>query len=95
MSNAFETLGLTDTATADEVKLRWRALASVNHPDRGGDSQEFDRLRKAYNQALAEASAPKPCSPCGGTGFVSIQQGWVSTKLNCSTCHGTGLIEEA
>jgi DnaJ-class molecular chaperone len=94
MANAFETLGLSNTATADEVKLRWRSLASTHHPDRGGDAQEFDRLRKAYNEALAEAEEPKPCSPCGGTGFVTVQSGWVSTKLNCSTCHGTGLIEE-
>lgn len=86
----FTDLGLTPEATADEVKAAWRQLASTNHPDRGGDPINFDRLRKAYREALACAEAPKPCTTCRGEGTVRRSHGWSTIDLVCDYCGGTG-----
>jgi DnaJ-class molecular chaperone len=88
----FEILGLSETATLTEVKVAWRQLAMVHHPDKGGDATEFSRLRKAYDQALAEASAPKFCDVCRGTGKVKQISGWSSIDLVCSACQGAGSL---
>lgn len=90
MSNPFAALGLPPDATASAVKEAWRGLASVHHPDHGGDAAEFHRLRQAYQEALALAEAPKPCPTCHGRKYNLIQQGWASVKLVCGTCHGSG-----
>lgn len=97
MSDAFKQLGLAPTASAVEVKQAWRQLATIHHPDKGGDAAEFSRLRKAYSEALAEASAPKPCTKCGGNGKVQHANGWASVDMLCNRCEGSGHepVEEA
>lgn len=86
----FEQLGLSSEASTEEVKDAWRRLASIHHPDKGGDAATFDRLRQAYNAALTEAEAQKPCPSCQGTGRVLVKSGWSSVKLLCEACGGTG-----
>lgn len=88
----FEELGLTDAATVDMVKSAWRQLASVHHPDRGGDAAEFSRVHKHYLEALMEASKPKPCPTCEGSGKVLARRGF-TLKIACPKCHGTGIQE--
>lgn len=90
MSKAFQTLGLPDTATPDEVKAKWRQLCMIHHPDRGGNPVEFDELRRAYKQAHAEASEPKSCGSCGGSGKVTQSHGFNSIELSCPSCGGSG-----
>jgi DnaJ-class molecular chaperone len=50
---ALDTLGLERTATAHEVKMRFKTLVKRHHPDtNGGDRSTEDRLREiiqAYN----------------------------------------------
>lgn len=86
----FEVLGLAPTATPDEVKQAWRQLAMLKHPDRGGDPTEFDKLRKAYDEAMAVAEAPKTCTKCGGSGKIQHANGWASIGIPCSHCGGSG-----
>lgn len=46
-------LSLGPNATKAEAKAQYRKLAQELHPDRpGGDSDQFDRIRKAYDQAV-------------------------------------------
>ena len=90
MSKAFATLGLPDTATPDEVKAKWRELCMIHHPDRGGNSVEFNTIRKAYKQAFDEASQPKACSSCNGTGKYKKTSGWSSIEMTCLDCGGSG-----
>jgi DnaJ-class molecular chaperone len=90
MSKAFATLGLPDTATPDEVKAKWRELCSIHHPDRGGNAVEFNTIRKAYKAAMEEASAPKPCASCDGSGTVKVNNGSSSTAMPCQVCGGSG-----
>jgi curved DNA-binding protein len=44
----YATLGVTETATADEIKRAYRGLASKHHPDKGGDTQRFQEIQAAY-----------------------------------------------
>ena len=90
MSKAFATLGLDDTATPGEVKSRWRELCMAHHPDRGGNAAEFNNINKAYKAAMEEASAPKPCGPCTGSGKVRVFRGFCSTEVTCQSCSGSG-----
>jgi len=90
MSKAFATLGLPETATPDEVKARWRELVMVHHPDRGGNAVEFNTIRKAYKVAMEEASAPKICATCSGSGKVRQAHGFNSIDMPCPLCGGTG-----
>lgn len=45
----YETLGISKTATADEIKKAYRKLASQHHPDKGGDKTKFQEIQKAYD----------------------------------------------
>lgn len=45
----YEALGLTASATADEIKRAYRKLAMKNHPDKGGDPEAFKAVQEAYD----------------------------------------------
>lgn len=45
----YATLGVAETATADEIKRAYRSLASKHHPDKGGDTQKFQEIQAAYS----------------------------------------------
>jgi DnaJ-class molecular chaperone len=45
----YETLGVGDKATADEIKKAYRKLASQHHPDKGGDTAKFQEIQTAYD----------------------------------------------
>jgi DnaJ-class molecular chaperone len=45
----YETLGVSETATPDEIKKAYRKLASQHHPDKGGDTARFQAIQTAYD----------------------------------------------
>ena len=57
VDDPFVTLGLTDRATADEVRAARRRLAKQHHPDRGGDPVRMRTLNDAAAAALARLAA--------------------------------------
>jgi DnaJ-class molecular chaperone len=91
--SCFCLLGLPDRPrpSTAEVKAAWRSAAAVHHPDRGGSAAEFDRLRKAYEEALAEAERPEVCKGCGGEGRILHANGWAGINMLCDRCEGTGV----
>ena len=48
MISPYIILGLNLNASLDEVKERFRALAKLHHPDRGGDAEQFNQIYEAY-----------------------------------------------
>ena len=99
----YEILGVTCSFTANELKAAWRALARVNHPDRGGIADSFAEVSRAY-AILSDAKArtaydaaqklfTNPCPKCNGEGVTYRQKGFtnrVATK--CDACHGNGRV---
>ena len=58
MPTHYQTLRVSDSATAAEIKQAYRKQASQYHPDRGGDIEKFKAIQTAYdvigNQAQRE-----------------------------------------
>jgi DnaJ-class molecular chaperone len=52
----YELLGLQKTATEDDIKKAYRKLASKHHPDKGGDTAQFQKIKEAYDTL---SDAPK------------------------------------
>ena len=44
----YNILGVTKTASADEIKTAFRKKAHQHHPDKGGDAEKFKELNEAY-----------------------------------------------
>jgi len=49
MKNYYQTLGVDRTANADDIKRAYRRLAAQHHPDRGGDTKQFQEIQEAYD----------------------------------------------
>lgn len=44
----YEQLGVSETATAEDIKRAYRVRARETHPDKGGDRTEFVKVARAY-----------------------------------------------
>ena len=47
--NFYEVLGVSETATQDEIKKAYRKLAIEHHPDKGGNEDKFKEIAQAYD----------------------------------------------
>jgi DnaJ-class molecular chaperone len=83
--SVFAALGLSDSASLEEVKLAFRQRAQELHPDHGGDPMEFEALQAIYNEAKQEVLSRK-CPTCHGTGKVQHSVGFSSIDMPCPTC---------
>jgi curved DNA-binding protein len=45
----YNILGITKTASQEQIKKAYRKLAMKNHPDRGGDEKHFQKISEAYD----------------------------------------------
>jgi len=51
----YEILGVSKTATKEELKKAFHKLAHAHHPDKGGDAEKFKEINEAY-QTLSDDS---------------------------------------
>jgi curved DNA-binding protein len=50
--NAYQVLGVSSSATEDEIKKAYRKLAKEHHPDKGGDETKFKEISIAYDTLM-------------------------------------------
>lgn len=48
MKDYYQILNLPRTASLDQIKARYRELARVHHPDKGGDGSRMVEINEAY-----------------------------------------------
>lgn len=72
----YDILGVTDTATQDEIKKAYRKLAIEHHPDKGGDENKFKKISEAYDtlgdeikRSQYDNQRQNPFNNMGGGGF--------------------------
>lgn len=49
MKDYYNILGVGKTADAEEIKRAYRRLASIHHPDKGGNKTKFQEIQEAYD----------------------------------------------
>lgn len=55
----WDVLGVERDASKAAIANAFRALSKIHHPDVGGSPDDFRKLRKAYDQAMAQLKARK------------------------------------
>jgi curved DNA-binding protein len=45
----YQTLGVPNTASPDDIKKAFRVLAGKHHPDKGGDEEQFKKINQAHD----------------------------------------------
>ena len=66
----YQTLGVNRDAEQKEIKIAFKKLAMKNHPDRGGDEEEFKKIQAAYDtlsdpEKRAQYDNPNPFEAFG------------------------------
>lgn len=49
MATHYDTLGITKTASEEDIKKAYRKLVLIHHPDKRGDENEFKKIKDAYD----------------------------------------------
>jgi hypothetical protein len=47
-NNLYAVLGVEENADFETIKRNYRNLCKINHPDKGGDTEAFQRIQNAY-----------------------------------------------
>ena len=85
MTDFYATLGVAKNATPEDIKKAYRRLAAIHHPDKGGDTAEFQKVQAAYEtlsdpQKKQEYDNPNPFG--NGGGFHGGFPGGFSFNMN-------------
>ena len=79
-NNYYEVLGVSKTASQDEIKRAYRKLAHQHHPDKGGgDEAKFKKINEAYQILSNEQKRAQydrfGSAGVGGAGFGDFSRG--------------------
>lgn len=73
--NYYKTLGVSRSATQDEIKKAFRKLAQTHHPDAGGDENKFKEINEAY-EVLGDEKKRKVYDQYGSVGHAGGMPGY-------------------
>ncbi len=62
--NLYDILGLSENATFEEIKSKYKSLAQQHHPDKGGDAEFFKEIKNAY-EVLSDPARRKKYDTTG------------------------------
>lgn len=82
-----------DCHTFAELKARFRELAAIHHPDKGGDSEVFNQICNEHEVIFRRWQRPLRCSVCNGDGMQTVWEGFRPAKVQCPKCQGEGLVQ--
>ena len=54
----YDELELSPSCSMEDIKQQYRTLASVHHPDKGGDEERFKRIKFSY-EVLSDSARRK------------------------------------
>lgn len=80
----YQTLGVAKNATPDDIKKAYRRLAGIHHPDKGGDTAEFQKIQEAY-ETLSDPNKKQQYdnpNPFGDQMFHGFPGGGFSFNVN-------------
>ena len=70
--NPYTELDVSVTASTEEIKQRYRTLAQMHHPDKGGNEELFKRIKLAY-EILSDPIRRKQYDITGETNTTNIK----------------------
>lgn len=93
MNNPYEVLGISSTATDDEVKAAYRALAKKYHPDNFAETPELEsvasekmrEINEAYDTIVAQRKSGAGYQPTGGATGGSTANSGAGRKYGASS----------
>ncbi|MCD8316091.1 MAG: DnaJ domain-containing protein [Eggerthellaceae bacterium] len=71
----YESLGVSRTASPEEIKKAFRKLARTHHPDAGGDEDKFKEINEAY-EVLSDPKKRELYDTYGTAKESEIPQSW-------------------
>jgi DnaJ homolog subfamily A member 2 len=90
MEDPYDILNIPRGASEEEIKKAYKKLAMKNHPDKGGDPEQFKRIQGAYER-LTKPQAQEQGFPTGFNPFDLFKQ-----MFNQKTLHDVQLsIQQA
>ena len=95
MSNPYEVLGISPSASDEEIKKAYRNLsrkyhpdANINNPNREQAEEKFKQIQQAYDQIMKEKQYGSSYGYAGGysSGNGCRQRGWQPGIHTASGC---------
>ena len=74
----YQILGLDMNASADDIKKAYKKLAIQNHPDKGGNEEEFKKINEAYS-ILSDPEKKRMYDQFGDSG---LENGFGGMNMN-------------
>lgn len=100
LSDALKKLGIYNLyynkrPSKDELKCMRRNDLIKHHPDKGGNTDTFIEISKAWDRVMKHLAADEErkanqCENCYGTGWTTGKGSLSFVQVTCKKCKGTG-----